>query len=62
MKNWLSPLFGFCERAIPTVPRTNGTLENSAGRLVPDPPRPVPVGSPVWAMNPSMTRWNTIPS
>lgn len=28
----------------------------------PGPPRPVPVGSPPWIMNPAMTRWNTEPS
>ena len=36
---------------------------NSAGRLGRvEPPVPVPVGSPVCAMNPGMTRWNTMPS
>ena len=34
MKNWLSPLFGFCERAMPTVPRLNGVLVNSAAQLL----------------------------
>ena len=37
-------------------------LVNSAGilgRL--DLPVPVPVGSPVWAMKPSITRWKTTP-
>ena len=32
MKNCELPEFGLCERAMPTVPRSNGTLENSAGR------------------------------
>jgi len=27
-----------------------------------EPPAPVPVGSPVCAMNPGMTRWNSTPS
>ena len=48
---------------MPTVPRSNGTEENSAGRSSYfEPPRPVPVGSPVWAMKPSITRWKTMPS
>jgi hypothetical protein len=25
-------------------------------------PEPVPVGSPVWAMKPSITRWKMMPS
>ena len=37
MKNWLSALLGFCARAAPTVPRMNGTFENSASSLVPGP-------------------------
>jgi peptide/nickel transport system ATP-binding protein/oligopeptide transport system ATP-binding protein len=44
------------------VPRSKGTVENSASIFWPEPPLPVPVGSPVWAMKPSMTRWNTMPS
>ena len=56
MKNWLSALFGICARAIDTVPRTWGSLLNSAGRFWPEPPMPVPVGSPVCAMKPAMTR------
>src|SRR3989337_610407 len=34
MKNWLPPLFGSLARAKPTVPRSNGTSLNSAGRGV----------------------------
>ena len=48
---------------MPTVPRLNGSWVNSAlmsGSL--EPPMPVPVGSPVWAMKPSITRWKTMPS
>ena len=48
---------------MPTVPRLNGACENSAGmfgRL--EPPVPLPFGSPVWAMKPSITRWNLRPS
>ncbi len=63
MKNCELAEFGFCDRAAPTVPRSNGTEENSAGTSGSlEPPRPVPVGSPVWAMKPSITRWNTTPS
>ena len=50
-------------RAIDTVPRTCGSLENSAlrsGRS--DPLVPVPLGSPPCAMKPGMTRWNFTPS
>ena len=43
-------------RAIETVPRTCFSFENSALSLLPEPPVPVPVGSPVCAMKPSMTR------
>ena len=56
MKNWLSALFGSWARAIETVPRTCFSFENSALSLLPEPPVPVPVGSPVCAMNPSITR------
>src|SRR5215213_6189152 len=60
-KNWefavstLSP-----RRAIPTMPRLNGTLENSALRLgYFEPPVPLKfLPSPVCAMKPSITRWN----
>ena len=65
MKNWqlaeslLLPL-----RAMPTMPRLNGVLENSAFRSgyfefpVPSPLPP----SPVCAMKPAITRWNGTPS
>src|SRR5476651_163974 len=62
MKNWLCALFGSLVRAMPTAPRENGVLENSACSSEPMPPRPVPCGSPVWAMKPSITRWKTRPS
>src|ERR1700680_61167 len=47
-------------RAIPTMPRLNGTLENSALRFgYFEPPVPLKFWpSPVCAMKPSMTRWN----
>src|SRR5262249_995662 len=61
MKNWLRALLGSLVRAIDTAPRLCGSLENSALSVSPMPPVPVPVGSPVWAMKPSMTRWNTTP-
>ena len=69
MKNCELPLFGFCARAMPQTPRSNGSLENSAGRSgwrePPVPARPAlkpssmsPCStSPVWAMKPSITRW-----
>ena len=63
MKNWLLALLGLAVRAIETVPRLCFSSENSAlrsGRS--EPPEPVPVGSPVCAMKPGMTRWNTTPS
>ena len=47
-------------RAMPTMPRVNGTLENSCFRFGYFEP-PVPLNfwpSPVCAMKPSMTRWN----
>src|SRR3954447_13122383 len=48
------------ERAMPTMPRLNGTLENSAFRFgYFEPPVPLKfLPSPVCAMKPSMTRWN----
>src|SRR6202043_2899430 len=60
-KNWelavstLAP-----RRAMPTMPRLNGTLENSAFKLgYFDPPVPLKFWpSPVCAMKPSITRWN----
>src|SRR5437667_6404282 len=47
-------------RAMPTMPRLNGTLENSAFRLgYFEPPVPLKFWpSPVCAMKPSITRWN----
>jgi hypothetical protein len=62
MKNWLSPELGSAARAIDTVPRTCGSLLNSALSFWPEPPVPVPCGQPVCAMKPSMTRWKTMPS
>src|SRR5260370_15064208 len=62
MKNWLRALLGSEVRAIETAPRTCGCLLNSAGSVSPMPPVPVPVGSPVWAMKPSITRWKTPPA
>ena len=62
MKNWLSPVSGLAARAIEVVPRTCGSLLNSAFSFWPEPPVPVPFGHPVCAMKPSMTRWNTMPS
>src|SRR3990167_415752 len=62
MKNWLRALLGSLVRAIETTPRTCGSFENSAFSSSPMPPLPVPFGSPVWAMKPSMTRWKTMPS
>src|ERR1700754_1689004 len=62
MKNWLSPESGLAARAIDVVPRTCGSLLNSALSFLPEPPVPVPCGHPVCAMKPSMTRWNTMPS
>src|SRR3954462_13187734 len=48
------------ERAMPTMPRLNGTLENSAGTFgYFEPPVPLKfLPSPVCAMKPSITRWN----
>ena len=62
MKNWLRALLGSLVRAIDTEPRTCGSFENSALSGSPMPPEPVPVGSPVCAMKPSITRWKTTPS
>ena len=45
-----------CARAIDTVPRTCGSLLNSAFSFWPEPPVPVPCGQPVCAMKPSITR------
>ena len=63
MKNCELAESGSLVRAAPTMPRVKGTLLNSAlrsGRS--EPPVPVPVGSPPWAMKPGMTRWNGVPS
>ena len=61
--NWLFALSSSAARAMDTVPRTCGNILNSALRSgSSDPPRPVAVGSPVWAMKPSITRWNFTPS
>src|SRR5690242_6985224 len=61
MKNWLlAELLSPPLRAMPTMPRLNGTFENSACRLGYFEP-PVPLWfwpSPVCAMKPSITRWN----
>ena len=63
MKNWLLAEFGALVRAIEQTPRTCGSRENSAFRSgFFDPPEPVPVGSPPWAMKPAITRWKTTPS
>src|SRR5258705_4103138 len=62
MKNWLSPESGLLARAIEVVPRTCGSLLNSALSFLPEPPVPVPSGHPVSAMKPSITPWNTMPS
>src|SRR6188508_1997047 len=56
MKNWLSPESGLLARAIDTMPRTCGSLLNSALSFLPEPPVPVPCGQPVCAMKPSITR------
>ena len=57
MKNCELAESGLDERAIETVPRTCGSALNSALRSgYFDPPVPVPLGQPVWAMNPSITR------
>ena len=45
MKNRLSALFwSFCRRDMPTVPSVKGVAENSAARVVPEPPPPAPPG------------------
>src|SRR6185312_2520368 len=60
MKNCEFAEFGSFARAMPTMPRLNGTFENSAGKLgYFEPPVPSPrAPSPVCAMKPAMTRWN----
>ena len=67
MKNWLFALFGSLVRAMPQVPRMEARDAGRAelGRRCPagrDPPVPVPVGSPPWAMKPSITRWKGVSS
>ena len=63
MKNCELAESGSSERAMPRMPRLKWVALNSAGRFGRlEPPVPVPVGSPVWAMKPGMTRWNTMPS
>ena len=65
MKNWLLALSLLLPlRAMPTMPRLNGTLENSALRSgYFEPPVPLPFcPSPVCAMKPAITRWNGTPS
>jgi len=64
MKNWLFAVCGSWVRAMPQVPRMKRARlggENSdcrSGRpMERAPPVPVPVGSPVWAMKPGITRW-----
>src|SRR5262245_50036083 len=47
MKNWLSPESGLLARAIDRMPRTCGSLLNSALSFLPEPPVPVPCGQPV---------------
>mmetsp|Transcript_24043 Transcript_24043/g.74131 ORF Transcript_24043/g.74131 Transcript_24043/m.74131 type:complete len:221 (+) Transcript_24043:55-717(+) len=65
-KNWdrfvSGPLF-----AMDTTPRRSCALSgwNSSGNMPPQidaPPLPVPVGSPVWTMNPGSSRWKRHPS
>ena len=46
---------------IPTTPRTKDSLEISAFNFVPEPPLPVPVGSPVSATKPFCTRYKRGP-
>ena len=56
MKNWLSAVSGaFKVCFMPTTPRLSGTSEISAFSILPEPPAPVPVGSPVSATNPLTT-------
>ena len=63
MKNWLLAESGALVRAMEQTPRTCGSAENSAFRFaLLEPPLPVPLGSPPWAMKPGITRWNTTPS
>src|SRR5688572_22319810 len=62
MKNWLLAELGTSVRAIDVTPRRWGKSLNSAARSGSfDPPAPVPVGSPPWAMKPGITRWKASP-
>src|ERR1700754_14759 len=60
MKNCELAELGSPARAMPTMPRLNGTLENWAARFgYLEPPVPLKRWpSPVCAMKPSITRWN----
>src|SRR5260221_14180421 len=63
MKNWLLAEWGFEVLAMEQTPRLCGALLNSDFRLgLAEPPPPVPVGSPPWAIKPRLTRWETTPS
>src|ERR1700738_3171512 len=53
MKNWLSAESGLAARAIEVVPRTWGSLLNSALSFLREPAVPVPCGQPGWAIKPS---------
>ena len=64
---------GLFDRAMPTVPSTKAISENSDGKSGnEEPPLPTSSGlnacvlpnftSPVWAIKPSITLWNTTPS
>ena len=62
MKNWLPPEWGWPVFAIAMVPlMLECPLPNSSSIVYPGPPIPVPVGSPPWIMNPSMTLWKMVP-
>lgn len=64
-KNWHWFVFG-PELAIETIPRSvclRFSLNSSSNfrSQIELPPLPVPVGSPVWTMNPLIFRWNRHP-
>ena len=75
IKNWLLALFGSCDLAIDKVPLSWGKSLNSSLRSGKSEP-PIPAlfksnwsleelpncTSPVWAIKPSITLWNTTPS